>query len=174
MSIRRFFIWFLLIVVGLALQGSILREVLPFGAVPNVLFMFIVFLAVRYGNILAAIGAFFLGMIIDISGAISIGPWAASSQVVFALFVILHQGLFIRSAFSVIVATTVSTLVGSLVALFLTGAGDMFSFLFIGTILAEAFLTGLCAPLVFKILDAVVAPTGENLGVHRRRFGVGY
>ena len=159
-SIKKTLLLLALGLIGILIQGTLLRQVLvPSWVMPSFLIIFVVYLAFYEATPLGAILAFALGLEFDLASGELIGPHAASMAVVFGFLSSITQRIFVDSVFAVFLAVFVSSMFSHLVYVIL-----LFEFkpsktlfdLLIEFSLPEAFVTALLAPIVFSLLRKVV------------------
>lgn len=149
---------FILIVglLSIVLQGTFLKLVQPSMLVPNLPLIVVVYLGFNEANRFGALMAFLVGLELDLYSGILLGPWAGTFVVVFTALSIISQRLFVDSLTVVFLATFLSSLVSCLLFVLLSSqfnptlaGGVSISFL-------EALISGVCAPLVFLLLQQVL------------------
>jgi cell shape-determining protein MreD len=133
-----------------ALQTALFLIDVPLWLVPQCLVCIVVFLAFYECSFAAALGAFCLGLLLDIASGVSVGPWAGAYVFVFGFFLLLSQRLFIESRIVLVVATgaaaVMATLLCSLLALEASSVG-------LGQLLGQGMATALSALVVFPTLQ---------------------
>jgi rod shape-determining protein MreD len=144
----------------LILQGLLLHVGVPAWAIPQGLLVCVVFLAFYEFSVMGVVAAFALGLVLDMSSGIVLGPWAGSYVLVYVLFAFLSQRLFIESKFVAMVVV--------LFAMLFAGS----SFLLLGvrfqslarhdlvTLVAQAISSAVITPMVFGVLAKVWRKTG--------------
>jgi rod shape-determining protein MreD len=156
-EVRSFTIFFLVAVSGLIIQSSF-KFYLPALRYfcPQLLFILVVFLSFQDSSAKGVLCSFFLGLVLDISSGMVIGPWAGAYTVSYTAVALLSQGIFADSAFAVIVSTFVSYLISGLIFVLLSFSFTGGSTSAMLGILIEAFTTALVAPLVFPLLKVLL------------------
>lgn len=141
--------------VGLLLQSTVL-QLLPFEhAVPDVLLVVNVYLALHFHTVGGALGAFLLGYVQDSASGSPAGLNACGMLVVFVLVYLTCRRLWVDNAVSKVVLVFLASLVKTIVvvgllAAFTSSAGSWRTLPLI--LLSHAFLAALLAPPVFWIL----------------------
>jgi rod shape-determining protein MreD len=88
------------LILGLVLvvvQGLLMYLGVPVWALPQGLLVCAVFLAFHEFSVLGVVTAFLLGLLLDMSSGVALGPWAGSYTLVYAVFAFLSQRLFVES-----------------------------------------------------------------------------
>ncbi|RMD86942.1 MAG: hypothetical protein D6808_02365 [Candidatus Dadabacteria bacterium] len=154
MEIIRFIVYG---IIGILLQVSLLRVVLPDAVVPNFIVIFIVYLGYRMPTLRGAVIAFILGLEYDLFGSyLLLGPNAGSAVVLFMLVFITSKGLYLEQRSTVFFTVFLGTLVVYSVSYIIT-------YQFIGSLWNEGFwlqlpwlegiATGVAALFAFPLLD---------------------
>ncbi len=73
------------------IQSSVLQHLLPRYLLPNLLFIFLIYIALNHKNIFGIILCFFMGIALDMCRGILIGPWAGAYSVTFLFVFLLHD-----------------------------------------------------------------------------------
>ncbi len=84
-------------VLSIFLQGTFLRSLLPSPYVPNIVIVIVVFLAFHEVSYLGVVLAFILGLLLDLSSATLLGPWAGAFTALFAILGSLSRRVFVES-----------------------------------------------------------------------------
>lgn len=90
---------FVYCLTAIFIQGSLLHGNFPGIVLPDLVLVFIVFLALRFHNLYALLVAFSLGLIFDAVSARFLGPYAASFVLAYLLVYLLVGRLFAKRAF---------------------------------------------------------------------------
>lgn len=85
--------------IAIFVQGSLLHGNLSGIVLPDLILVFVVFLALRFHNLYTLLIAFFLGLIFDAVSAKFLGPYAASFVVSYMLVYLLVGRLFAKRYF---------------------------------------------------------------------------
>jgi rod shape-determining protein MreD len=151
-----------LALLGLLIQGSLLRFALPNFTTPNLVLILVVFMGFFEASPLGAVLVFLIGLESDLCSGVSIGPIAGAYSAVFGVIVALSTRLFVESGVAVAISVFVSSLVSSVVYLLL---GYQFSFTSGRTaslILWEATFTAVLAPATFAVLRRILITRRER------------
>jgi len=162
---RRFIIFFLVAISGLIIQSSF-RFYFPAlrHFCPQLLFILVIFLSFQDSSTKGVLCSFFLGLLLDISSGMVIGPWAGAYTLSYTAVALVSQGIFADSAFAVIFSTFVAYLISGLTFVLLSFSFTGGSTSAMLGIFIEAFATALVAPLVFYLLKFLL----KNSRLHRR------
>lgn len=147
---------------GLFLQGSLLRFVLPDLLAPNLVLILVVFLGFFEVSPLGAILVFLIGLISDLCSGVALGPLAGSYSIVFGILATLSTRLFVESKAAVAMAVFLSSLLNGLVFFTLSYHFSLTGGLPIWSLLVEALITALLAPLTFMVLKRILLPRRER------------
>jgi rod shape-determining protein MreD len=146
------------VILGLlvmAAQGLLFHMGVPFWAIPQGLLVCVVFLAFHEFSVAGVVTAFLLGLLLDMSSGVALGPWAGSYIIVYAVFAFLSQRLFVESKIVAMLVVGAATLLAGGVFLALASGNQGLSpddgITLIGQSAASALVT---AP-IFGILSRV-------------------
>ncbi|MBX7138484.1 MAG: rod shape-determining protein MreD [Oligoflexia bacterium] len=156
LSWRAAFLTLLLGIPAVILQGSVLKSVFPDWPTPGFLISIVAFLSFYEVTPLGAVLAFLLGLELDISTGVFLGPWAGAYVVTFVVFSSLSQRIFVESGLSAMVIVFISSLLSNLVFVLLMLEFKSYGWEMIWTALFEALLSALFAPLVLKLLRVLL------------------
>lgn len=161
MELRKIFIIAIIGLLGILVQGTLLRTIFPVGYLPNFLVAVLVFLALAEVSVGGVLLAGFLGLLLDLFSSQFIGPWIGSFIIVYAVFALFSTRIYIGSMLIFSLAVAVAALLSSLVYLFMVlPYMEVYqSALLIA--LYESVLSGLVAPFVYLILKRVF-PGSQN------------
>lgn len=153
---KRGLLFIFLGLVAVLLQGTLLRMFLPAILVPNFTLILVSFIGCYLPSPAGALIAFFLGLEYDLfcSRAL-LGPYAASSIVVFGLTASVSTRLYLESGATVLVAVFASSLLNDLVNVVISSQFHQVESLIFEMVkfsLVLAVVSALAAPVVFKLL----------------------
>jgi rod shape-determining protein MreD len=146
--------------IALALFFLILQSIahymgVPEWSIPQGGIVCVVFLAFYEFSLAGVVLSFLLGLLLDMSSAVLIGPWAGGYVVAYAMIAFISQRLFVESlyvAFSVVVgAALVSGLIFTLLAFEYQAPASEDLIVLLGQSLAS----GIVTPLVFRFLRPI-------------------
>ena len=144
--------------VALLLQGSILASLLPDHYTPNLLLVVVIAVGVAERNIGGLILCFLLGLELDLSSGLLIGPWTGACTFIYLVLFSLSQRVFVDTPIAMFGVTFIMSCVGGGVYHILSYvvpyvAGSTPSLNDISTIsIKEAASTALVAPIVFMMI----------------------
>jgi rod shape-determining protein MreD len=138
--------------ISTALQGVLLHLGVPPYLLPQLVVLLIVYLSFTEVSVFGSFLAFALGLILDFSSAILVGPWAGAMVAVYGVLALLSQRLFIDSSIVAIVTTFGAVLFGNILYMLLAYEYRLVEWGYVGQAFGEAFVTALLAPLVFGFL----------------------
>jgi len=155
----------LILVLGLLalfIQGTLLKSLEPaFMIVPNLFLVLVCFLAFYEVSVLGAVLAFVLGLELDIASNLLLGPWAASFIAVYGMLSSISQRVFVESVVAVFLGVLCSCILATFIYLvivfqFQPTVGNLLSYSL--TLMVEALLTAVLAPLIFAGLKVFLLP----------------
>ena len=152
-KLRSVFLVLILSLVAIFAQGTLLKLFAPSATiVPNLLLLVVGFFAFYEVSIFGSILAFGMGLVLDLSSGVLLGPWAAAFVSVYGMLSALSQRLFVESFLASFVALFFSSLLASFVYLvlmlqFQPALSQRLSLSWL--MLVEAFMTGILAPAAF-------------------------
>ena len=151
-----FILYLLAGLAGLIIQGSVLKVILPFNAVPNLVLILVVFLAFYRNRLDGPFFAFMLGLEYDLFGShLLLGPNASAAVVVYFVVTSFSKRLFVESSFTfamvVLVASFLNHAIASVITSQFIPTESLWSVLLRYSPF-EAIVSAIVAPLVFKYL----------------------
>lgn len=166
-NFKRFVIVLLLGLLAIALQGTVLKAVLPDYLVPNFVLVLVVFLGFFEVRISSLFLAFLLGLELDLASGLLIGPWSGSFVVVFLLLALMAQRIFVESIVSVLVSIFFASLVSDLVYFILIYRLEPAVYQAFLHSLIGAVVNTLFAPPVFVLLRKILIRKDKRLSAYR-------
>jgi rod shape-determining protein MreD len=115
----------------------------------------VVFLAFHEFSIVGVVLAFVLGLMLDMSSGIALGPWAGSYTLVYAVFAFLSQRLFVESKLVAMVVVITATLLAGGVFLALAYEYQKLSQDDLLTLGGQGVTSALITPAVFGVLSRI-------------------
>lgn len=159
---RLIFIFFFISLVGLFIQGTMVRPVSPSAVAPDFLLVLVIYLALHFPSIWGLVGAYSLGLTQDFASGEYVGPSAAGMVVAFYFSVVISKKVYAENAIAVgllvMVASILKSLTYALVFEIFLGINVLMTneitiwALSIPVFFVEALFSGLIAPVVMKIL----------------------
>lgn len=136
-------------------------------AIPQGLVSCVIFLAFFECSIGGAIGSFALGLLLDLTSATILGPWAGAFVCVFVVVALLSQRLFVESIVVAMVATALCAILAGSLYLLLAFEYQVLSTTDVSVLAGQAIASALFTPVVFKVLGRAwnrrsVAPLSRN------------
>ncbi len=111
------YVYFLSALGGLILQGSLLRDLLPFGIVPNFIIILVVHVSFFWQRQYTVWFVFLLGLLADLFGSTMIlGPSASAAVLVYLGITVISKRLYMDSAMTLVVVVFVASLFNRLVS----------------------------------------------------------
>lgn len=147
-------------VVLLILQGVLHQIGVPAWFVPQGVLVCVVFLALYEFSLAGVVVAFVLGLLLDMSSGVLLGPWAGSYVIVYALFAFLSQRLFVESAVVAMSVVAMATVLAEVVFLLLAFEYQAVTREDVVMLGGQALASALVAPLVFRFLKGAWRRTG--------------
>jgi rod shape-determining protein MreD len=140
-------------VVAIALQGILGHLGLSDNLIPQLLVIGIVSLSFAEVNVFGCMMSFVMGLLLDFSSAILIGPWAGSFVVVYCALALLSRRLFIDSGVAAMVITFGSVVVTNVLSSLLGTEYPVLTWEYPQKVLGQALVTAVIAPFVLGILS---------------------
>lgn len=156
------------LVIGLALvtAQSLLHQVgVPEWLLPQGLIACVVYLAFFESSVTGALLAFSCGLLLDLTTATVLGPWAGAYVLVFALLSFVSPRLFVESTLVTMVVTAVTSVLSGAIYLFLAFEYQSLSREDVVMLLGQAVASALVAPMVVSLLNKVRGrPVSRSIG----------
>lgn len=149
----------IVIILGLIcafIQGALLGQIMHVSFIPNFLLIIVVYLAFFESSSLGAFLAFVAGLILDITSGVLLGPWATSFVVVFAVFSVLSQRIFVESFLAAFLSVFFASLMASGVCLSLFYGFQVIGPATLKISVMQGFVSGLLAPIGLGFLRHVL------------------
>jgi len=154
-QVKNISIIFFFVLICLLLQTTVLRLFLSDLFVPNLLVIFVVYLSFYRVSPAGVIVSFILGLILDFSSGLVLGPWAASFVVVFCTLAVLSDRIFVESHLAALVMVFLATIASDLIYFFLSIESPLTYGQMIRSALATALTTAIFAWPVLGFLRRV-------------------
>jgi rod shape-determining protein MreD len=148
----------LVLAIGLALvtaQSLLHRVGVPEWLLPQGLVACVVYLAFFESSVTGALLAFSCGLLLDLTTATVLGPWAGAYVLVYALLSFMSPRLFVESALVTMVVTAVTSVLSGAIYLFLAFEYQALSREDVVMLLGQALASALVAPTVVSLLGRV-------------------
>ena len=143
------------LLVGLSLlifQGLLFHLRLPSWLMPQGLLVCVVFLGFYECSIAGAVCAFLLGLMLDMSSGIVLGPWAGAYTALYLALTFLSQRLFVESIMVAMSTAALSNVFAGGLFLVLAFENQVLSFDDVLTLLGQGIASAFVVPLVFAVL----------------------
>jgi rod shape-determining protein MreD len=140
-------------VVAIALQGILGHLGLADRFIPQFLVVFVVYLSFAEANAFGCVMSFIVGLLLDLSSAVLVGPWAGSFVVIFCVLALLSRRLFIDSGIAAMVITFASVVCGNILFSLFGDEYPVLTWEYPQRVLGQALSTALVAPLVLSFLS---------------------
>ncbi len=163
-SWRKMALLSILVILALFLQGSLLAAILPNALVPNLLVVILVFISFYEASVLGAILAFFLGLLLDLYGAVLLGPWSGAFVATFAFFGLMSRRMFVDSPLAVAFVSFWSFLLTHFVYLVLVFEVRPVNFGSAWQFIGKALVTAIVAPLMIAALKRILVKRERGSG----------
>jgi rod shape-determining protein MreD len=146
------------LVIGLALvtaQSLLHRVGVPEWLLPQGLIACVVYLAFFESSMTGALLAFSCGLLLDLTTATVLGPWAGAYVLAYALLSFMSPRLFVESTLVTMVVTALTSVLTGAIYLFLAFEYQSLSREDVGMLLGQAVASALVAPMVMSLLNKV-------------------
>lgn len=150
--------------IATAIQGVLLYAGLPRYALPQLVTLLVVFLSFSEVSILGAFVAFSLGLLIDFSSEVLIGPWAGALVAVYGCLAVLSQRLFIDSAIVAAVTAFIAVVLADGFYMILAYEYRSLDWEYPVQALGQALATAIIAPFVLHYLSRRLRRRGPLAG----------
>jgi len=159
----RLLICFFVALVLLSIQGVLHNTGCPAWLIPQGLLVSVVFLAFYEFSLAGVVMAFLLGLLLDMSSGILLGPWAGSYVAVYALFAFLSQRLFVESALVAMLVVALGTLLAGIVFLLLAFEYQALTREDVVILGGQALTSAAVAPVIFRFFSRVWRRAGVSV-----------
>lgn len=159
----RLLICFVAAIVLLSIQAVLHNVALPAWLIPQGLLICVVFLAFYEFSLAGVVMAFLLGLLLDMSSGVLLGPWAGSYVVVYALFAFLSQRLFVESAVVAMAVVSIGTVLSGTVFLLLAFEYQSVTREDVAILCGQALSSAVVAPAVFRLLTRAWRRVGVSV-----------
>jgi rod shape-determining protein MreD len=157
-------IWMLFYgIVALAVQGIVGHLGVSDNLIPQLLVILVVSLSFAEVNAFGCVMSFVMGLLLDFSSAILIGPWAGSFVVLYCALALLSRRLFIDSGVAAMVITFGSVVVTNVLSSLLGTEYPVLMWQYPQKVFGQALVTALMAPVVLGILSRRVRRSSSPL-----------
>ncbi len=127
----------------------------PAWFMPQGLLVCAVFLAFHEFSVLGVVTAFLLGLLLDMSSGVALGPWAGSYTLVYAVFAFLSQRLFVESRAVAMLVVAAATLLSGGAFLALASGNQALAFDDLLTLMGQGVASALITAPIFGVLARV-------------------
>ena len=149
---KKFVALSLLGIVCCALQGALLHVGLPVFLVPQLVVVLVVSLAFSEVSVFGCVMTFILGLLMDFSSAMLVGPWAGALVVVYGVLAVLSHRLFIESGVAAMIITFLSVVAANVLFSLFGAEYPSMNWEYPKQVIGQALITALLAPLVLFLL----------------------
>jgi rod shape-determining protein MreD len=139
--------------VAIALQGVLGHLGLADRFIPQFLVIFVVYLSFAEANTFGCIMSFVVGLLLDFSSAVLVGPWAGSFVVIFCVLALLSRRLFIDSGLAAMVITFSSVVCANILFSLFGDEYPVLTWEYPQKVLGQALSTSLVAPIILGFLS---------------------
>jgi rod shape-determining protein MreD len=139
-------------IIALALQGMLGHLGVPSPLVPQLVLILVVALSFSEVNSFGCLMSFGVGLLLDFSSAMLIGPWAGSCVVVFCVLAMLSQRLFIDSGIAAMVITFSSVVVANVLFSLFGSEYPAVTWEYPQRVFGQALVTAILAPVVLNFV----------------------
>jgi rod shape-determining protein MreD len=144
----------LVIALAIVAAQSLLHRVgVPEWLLPQGLIACVVYLAFFESSVTGALLAFTCGLLLDLTTATVLGPWAGAYVLVYALLSFMSPRLFVESCLVTMVVTAVTSVFAGAVYLFLAFEYQSLSREDLIMLLGQAVASALIAPFIVALLS---------------------
>ena len=141
--------------IAVFIQGALLHCGLKAYLMPQLVILLVVYLAFHEVNAVVTFVVFGLGLLLDFSSAILVGPWAGALVAIYGVLAVLSQRLFVESSFVACITAFFAALAADVLYLGLAYQYQPDGASYPVEAIGQAFVTGLLAPLALGILSRI-------------------
>lgn len=141
--------------IGLFIQGGVIKSALPAAVAPDMIVVLVATIGLRFRTIPGLVGAFGLGVLEDFASGQYIGPNAAGAVIAFLLSGVIANRVYADKGVALFLIVCFCSLAKAVTRLSMLQ-------LYLGTIVPdnealwtivfEALLSGVCAPIVVQLM----------------------
>jgi rod shape-determining protein MreD len=142
--------------VALFIQGALLHCGLRPYLMPQLVTLLVVYLAFHEVSTVVTFVVFGLGLLLDFSSAILVGPWAGGLVAIYGVLAVLSQRLFVESSFVVSITAFFAAIAADVLYLGLAYQYQPDGSSYPVDAIGQAFVTALIAPVVFGVLSRIL------------------
>lgn len=141
--------------VGLFIQGGIIKSALPAAVAPDMIVVLVATIGLRFRSVPGLLGAFCLGLLEDFASGQYLGPNAAGVVIAFLLSGLIANRVYADKGVALFFIVVFCSLAKALTRLSMllmyvgTVRPDQDA---LWTIVFEALLSGVCAPIIVKLM----------------------
>jgi rod shape-determining protein MreD len=148
----RALVFCLLGLLGVLLQGVLLRFGVPDALLPQLVLMIVIYLGFNEISVLGTFVAFVLGLFLDFSSALLVGPWAGAFVTVYGVMAALSSRLFIESPVVAAFISFLASVVASVIYILLGYEYRTLAWEDLSRIVGQALCTAVLAPVVLGVM----------------------
>lgn len=138
--------------VAVLLQGILLRFGLPDALLPQFVLMIVIYLGFNEISVLGTFVAFVLGLFLDFSSALLLGPWSGALVTVYGIMAVLSSRLFIESPLVAAFISFLASVVASVIYMLLGYEYRTLAWQDLSRIVGQALCTAVLAPVVLRLM----------------------
>jgi rod shape-determining protein MreD len=139
--------------VAIALQGILGHLGLADRFIPQFLVIFVVYLSFAEANAFGCAISFAVGLLLDLSSAVLVGPWAGSFVVIFCVLALLSRRLFIDSGLAAMVITFASVVCANILFSLFGDEYPVLTWEYPQKVLGQALSTALISPILLGFMS---------------------
>ncbi len=139
--------------LAIVLQSCLAHLGLPFAVMPQLALLVVVAAAFSGSSASGVFSAFLVGLLLDFSSALLVGPWAGALVTVYAGLALVSQRLFLESGIVSAVVAFASAVVASTFFALLSPQSDLSVWQHGVQILTQAAATAACAPWAVALMS---------------------
>jgi rod shape-determining protein MreD len=138
--------------IAIMIQGLLLRFGLPDVVLPQLVLVLVIYLGFNEISVLGCFIAFVLGLLLDFSSALLLGPWAGALVTVYGILAVLSSRLFIESPIVAAFIALAASITGSVMYVLLGYEYRSISWDGVGRIVGQGLCTAVLAPSILQLL----------------------
>lgn len=150
--VKKLFLTVFASLVCILIQGTILRTFFPSSYLPNLLIGVLVYISFVEISVLGVFLAFLVGLILDVFSSHLLGAWAGAFVVVFFIFSLFAQRVYVGSAVILMAAGAFASAIASAMYIFITAPYSEEVFQSFAVVGYEALFSAFTTPLLFAVM----------------------
>lgn len=159
---RFFLLMLFFVLLSLFLQSTLLQALLPHFLVPQLTILPVVFLAFTSISFSSTAASFLIGLLVDISSAVLLGPYAGGYVATYGLIAVISQRLFIESRLVAALVSGFASILADILFVLISYEFRPLNPSVGWDILSRGIVTALIGPVILFFMYKFVAPKNSG------------